>query len=241
MKKFLLFLLVLIVTFMGFGYYQYNKVIEKVLFYSQDSAKEISKIKITEDTMLETRKKLADTWKNFENGTQDIDLILTGEEVNVFVKDIDENIKLTKYIYLKASDSKIISEFSIPLEKAPFLSNKKFKSKYLNGEGSFEVKYNKDNPSVMKVKINNIKIGDKDINEVSKDFNDLDLTSAFKKDKNLEAAFNNIDSIYLEDDKLIIKPKVKESANPSENNDTANGSENEKNGEESLNEVLKDI
>ena len=44
----------------------------------------------------------------------------------VFVKDIDENIKLTKYIYLKASDSKIISEFSIPLEKAPFLSNKKF-------------------------------------------------------------------------------------------------------------------
>ena len=230
MKKFLLFLLVLIVTFMGFGYYQYNKVIEKVLFYSQDSAKEISKIKITEDTMLETRKKLAD-----------IDLILTGEEVNVFVKDIDENIKLTKYIYLKASDSKIISEFSIPLEKAPFLSNKKFKSKYLNGEGSFEVKYNKDNPSVMKVKINNIKIGDKDINEVSKDFNDLDLTSAFKKDKNLEAAFNNIDTIYLEEDKLIIKPKVKESANPSENNDTANGSENEKNGEESLNEVLKDI
>ena len=232
MKKFLLFLLVLIVTFMGFGYYQYNKVIEKVLFYSQDSAKEISKIKITEDTMLETRKKLADTWKNFENGTQDIDLILTGEEVNVFVKDIDENIKLTKYIYLKASDSKIISEFSIPPEKAPFLSNKKFKSKYLNGEGSFEV---------MKVKINNIKIGDKDINEVSKDFNDLDLTSAFKKDKNLEAAFNNIDSIYLEEDKLIIKPKVKESANPSENNDTANGSENEKNGEESVNEVLKDI
>ena len=93
----------------------------------------------------------------------------------------------------------------------------------------------------MKVKINNIKIADKDINEVSKDFNDLDLTSAFKKDKNLEAAFNNIDSIYLEEDKLIIKPKVKESANPSKNNDTANGSENEKNGEESLNEVLKDI
>ena len=93
----------------------------------------------------------------------------------------------------------------------------------------------------MKVKINNIKIGDKDINEVSKAFNDLYLTSAFKKDKNLEAAFNNIDSIYLEDYKLIITRKVKESANPSKNNDTANGSENEKNGEESLNEVLKDI
>lgn len=230
MKKFLLFLLVLIVAFMGVGYYQYNKIAKKILFYSQDSAKEISKIEMTEDAMLETRKKLADMWKNFENGTQDVDLILTGEEVNAFVKDIDENIKLTKYIYLKASDSRIISEFSIPLEKIPFLSNKNFKGKYLNGEGNIEVKYNKDNPGVMKVKINNIKVGDKDINEASQDFNDLDLTSAFKKDKNLEAAFSNIDSIYLDEDKLIIKPKVKESANNGENDD-----------EKSLNEVLKDI
>lgn len=234
MKKILLVILILILALFGFGYYKWDKAIsEFVDKYTETEGKEIKKMSLTNDALLEKRRGYADYISSLANNTAKEEYVLTGEEVNVMVKDVDEKITFTKWVYVNISDSKIFIDFSIPLN---FIPMKKFEGKFFNGFVNFEGNYSYKEPNIVNVKFDEVKFAEKNV-EMPNEFIKYDLNSYLSQDDEKKKAFQNIESITLEGDKLIITPKVKNATQVSENtNDT-----NENDDEKSLKEVLKDI
>ena len=218
MKKFLLVVLIIIGILFGFFYYQYNKFTNYILGYTQEAPKEITKTTITDDEMLAKRRNLEDVKKEFENGTYKGEYVLVGEEANVLIKNINEEMRLSDWVYMKVDDSKLKGEFSIPLSKIAFFNTKKFAGRFLNGVFDVEFNYTKANPRYMQLKINNLMAADRDISFVkTNQFNDLDLKSLFDSDENIKKMYSNIDTITLDDDRLIIKALKDENSDSVEN------------------------
>lgn len=234
MKKFLIFIFIVILALFGFGYYQYNSAMDKLLPYTNDAKRELPSISITKDDLMAKRRLYTDFVKDIESGKFKGAYEIAGQEANVFVKDIDKNVTFTKWVVLDVVDSKVQAKFSIPLENISFFPSKKFKGKFLNGSGNIEVKYTKDNPDEIKLKFSDVLVGDKEIKELEKDFEGYPLKSLFENNESLKKIFSNIDSISIEGGKIIIKAKGSEEEKGEEVKEASDDEENVK-------DVLKDI
>lgn len=197
-KKILIILCIVFLIFAGASYYSYKKFTNYVISLASNSPVEVQSISIPEDEFLEKRRSFDIFLNNLKSGICDGEYVIKGEEINLFIKDIDDKIVLTKWIYGNIKDSKIDVSFSIPLIN--LLNTKIFQGKFLNGILNFETCFDSKFPNEIELKTNIIDFNSKQI-PFLKDWLKIKLQDNTKK------YFEKVDSMNLVDDKIIVKCK----------------------------------
>ncbi len=197
-KKILIILCIVFLIFAGASYYSYKKFTNYVISLASNSPVEVQSISIPEDEFLKKRRSFDIFLNNLKSGICDGEYVIKGEEINLFIKDIDDKIVLTKWIYGNIKDSKIDVSFSIPLIN--LLNTKIFQGKFLNGILNFETRFDSKFPNEIELKTNIIDFNSKQI-PFLKDWQKITLQDNTKK------YFEKVDSMNLVDDKIIVKCK----------------------------------
>ena len=192
--------------------YALNKLIEN---YTDDTPIELPTVEVSEEEKTSTLNRI-DTWmQSFESGEEPGPLELSQQDINVMIQNNPELSDFKDRLYVTIEDSEIKGQLSFPLDDiATELGMDSLKGLYFNGslglEDLFEDGY-------LEVYMKNGSLKGEAIPQDQLDMlANQNFAEQYNRDPQMDEAFKNLESIVIEDGKLIITPKVAESSSEAE-------------------------
>ena len=197
------------IIFLVFGVkYAFNKMVEK---YTDETPIELPTVESTEEERTSTIGKFDSWMQTLESGDDAGTLELTQKDVNVLIQHHPSFTDISEIAYVTIDGSEIKGEMSVPLDAfATELGWDSLKGRYFNGSLSLEVIFEDEYLEVYMTggSLNGEEIPQNEISAIS----GQNLAQDANSDPELRETFRQIESIVIEDGKLIITPKVGEGA-----------------------------
>lgn len=189
-------LMVLLVVGGGFGTYWWLQA--QLNRYTADAPADLPIVELPEGELTEIQARI-DTFKEtIEAGETPEDLVLTAEELNALITQDDE---MRGRVYVTIEDGEITGDVSIPVDFIPG-----GKGRFFNASATFDVSLEN---GVLIVTIEDAEVkGEKLPQQFIDGMSKENLAKEAYKDPEVAATLGRIESITIEQDKIILKPRI---------------------------------
>ncbi|MDB6124431.1 MAG: hypothetical protein JWQ71_3424 [Pedosphaera sp.] len=173
--------------------------------YTDDKPMVLPKVEMSADERHRLQQRLSAFNDAVQAQSNTPPLILTGREVNALIGTAPEMKELTNYFFITVESNQIRGDVSLPLEKyfrVPFI---KFKGRYLNGSGTFNVA--KSNGTLL-VSIESLESKGKPLPQQQlAQLRHQNLADEFNKNPTNRASLEDYESIEVTNSTIVIRPK----------------------------------
>ena len=210
----LLIVLGSVATVVG-GYWYYKSQLAK---YTSDSPRELPVVEPSDEEVKAVEAKLETFKEKIENEEQPETLILTADDINAMISK-DEDLR--GRVYVEIEDGQIKAEVSFPLDDLPGA-----KGRYFNGSVKIDARLENEElyVTIDEAEVNGTAVPD----DIMQGFSGQNLAKDVTSDPDTAEAFGKIESFIVEDDRIVITPRVKKS---SPNDDSKDAAKDETNGD----------
>jgi hypothetical protein len=195
-------LLIIALALGAFVFYRFlSRTVEQ---YTSPTPRELPKVQITEDH----RKEVVDRFQAFREGVKDgtasEPLVLTGDDLNALVEDTPE---LKGKVFFSVEGEKIKGQVSIPLSNIAGMDIGMLRGRYLNGEAEFKASLSN---GILIVVLDSLEVNGQHLpDEAMANLRQQNLAKDATKDPKNAETIRHLESIEIQDGKIIIKPRPK--------------------------------
>jgi hypothetical protein len=191
------FLLVAFVV-VGGGLAGYWWVQGQVNRFTADAPADLPVVELSDDELAEIQARVDNFKETIEAGETPEDLVLTAEEINALISK-DEDLR--GKVYVAIDDGQVTGDVSIPTDFLPG-----GKGRYFNASATFDVSLEN---GVLIVTLNDAEVkGEKLPQQFIEAMSKENLAKDAYKDPEVASTLRRIESISIEGDKIVLKPRV---------------------------------
>lgn len=185
------------------GYGLYRGAAGMLEATTETAPRELPPLALNEAEQAESSQKVAALKTALEQGGEQREFSLTGDDLNVLLRS-DENIRaLGESVYITIANGEVRGEVSLELSRIMPLSF--FEGRYLNGSGTFDVSASSGRIFVF---LESFRFKDQDAPEdFMAQLRTQNLAQDLANDPSMQAFFNKIDEIKVVEDRMIITLK----------------------------------
>lgn len=195
----IIFVLGLVVV-VGGGFSAYWWVQGQVNRYTADAPANLPIVELSDEERAEIKGRVDGFKATIDAGETPEDLVLTANEINAMIS-ADDDMK--GKVYVKIQDGEITGDVSIPTDGIPG-----GKGRYFNASATFDVSLEN---GVLIVTLTDAEVkGEKIPQEILDAMGKENLAKDIYKDPEVAETLRRIESVSIEDDKIILKPRVAE-------------------------------
>lgn len=204
---------ILMVTLCGAGtFFMYRFASSLVTQYTGTTPLKLPKVEVSEEKQAELRDRVEAFRKALDSGEETPPLVLTSNDVNAL---IEQSKEFKDKIFITLEKDKIKGQISLPLdaigENVPIFGPM-VRGRYLNGEAELNVLLKDGVPTVT---LEDIEVNGKHLpDEVMTNLRQENLAKDALKDRKNAEMLRKLESVELEDGKLIIKARPKDKRTP---------------------------
>lgn len=192
-----------LVVVVGGGLSAYWWVQSQVNRYTADAPANLPVVELSEAERAEIKARVDEFKQKIDAGETPEDLVLTTKEINAMISADDD---LKGKVYIEIQDGEITGDVSIPTDAIPG-----GKGRYFNASATFDVSLEN---GVLIVTLTDAEVkGEKIPQEILEAMGKENLAKDIYKDPEVAEALRRIETVSIEEDKIVLKPRVaKESA-----------------------------
>jgi hypothetical protein len=199
-------MLLMAVLTVGGGFVAYRFYQGQLAKYTSASPAVLPTVEFSEEELADIEARIKTFKTSVEEGESPEDLVLTAEEINALIaKDED----LRGRVYITIEDGQVSGDVSIPIGGLPG-----GKGRYFNASAAFDVSLE---GGVLIVTLDDAKVKDNPVpREIIDSISRENLAKEIYKNPEVAEMLSRFDSLIIEDDKIILKPRIKPKTAPVE-------------------------
>ncbi len=186
---------VVLLVLAGVGGYWFVK--NQVALYTSETPADIPVVEVSEEEVTEIEERVDAFTKTIEEGKEPEDLVLTAREINAMISK-DENLRGKAYVAI--DEGQVTGQLSIPADKFPGGAGR-----YFNASATFNVAFENETLTVTlsAATVNGKDVPDQFIEAMSRE----NLAKDLHNDPKIAETLSKFESVKVEDDKIILKPR----------------------------------
>jgi hypothetical protein len=166
---------------------------------------EIPEVQMSEDQVQELVRRVDEFRQAVESGQAAAPLALTGPEINAVLQNHPDFGEVGDMVYVTVEGDTIRGDISIPLDEFGGFLGSMVQGRYLNGSGEFSVTLVGDRPVVF---LEALSVNDRPVpQEFMEQMGNENLAKDLATDPDFQEMFKKLESIEIENGKLVITPK----------------------------------
>lgn len=190
--------LFMVLVVVGGGLSGYWWIKGQVTRYTADAPANLPTVDLPEEELAEIRGRVDDFREKIEAGETPEDLVLTADEINAL---ITKNDDMKGKVYVSIKDGEVSGDVSIPVDSLPG-----GKGRFFNASATFDVSLEN---GVLIVTLADAEVkGERIPQQIIDGMSEQNLAKDVYKDPEVAATLRRIESVSIEDDQIILKPRV---------------------------------